>query len=337
MQNSLNRSDVPPQTGSMVGTDVLLPLLARAELFQDAPEEILQLVLKQSAPRHLTPDEILLSPEQDNDFVYVLLSGTFSLHFDALDSPGIRELAAGVSVGEMSLIDETRPSAYVVAREHCLVLPIHRDLFFRLIDDVTVVSRNMLRLLTQWIRANTRHVVQDRRQIVELSSSALVDCLTGLYNRRWLDKNFARLLAQQDRIGSSLCLLVIDIDHFKAYNDSQGHRAGDLALIALGDTLRSVLRPSDFATRYGGDEIMVLLQHTSAIEGREIAERIRRAVAERPIEDSGSSILAGITVSIGLSASHAGSTPESLVTAADRCLYRAKARGRDCICSDHSD
>jgi len=314
------------------GGDALAALLAKTRLFEGAPADVLGRVLAHALPRSLVPGEILLSPEDDNDCVYVLLSGCLSLHFDSRDSPVIRELPAGVSIGEMSLIDETRPSAYVIAQEECLVLPIHRDLFFHLLDNASIVSRNMLRLLIQWLRANTLHTIQDRQRIAELTSSAMIDCLTGLYNRRWLEMNFARLLSQQARDDSTLCLLVIDIDHFKEYNDTHGHRGGDFALIALGETLRCSLRPTDFATRYGGDEVVVLLQRTSWHEGLKIAERIRQAMSERTAVDAGGASLPGITLSIGVAVSSAGTTPQSLMKDADSNLYRAKANGRNCVC-----
>lgn len=306
--------------------------LAKSELFQDAPECLLDFVTEQSIPRTLVRGEILLSPQRENHYVYVLLSGTLSLHFEAPDSPEIRELPAGVSVGEMSLIDETPPSAYVIAKEACRVLPIHRALLFSLVSDANVVTRNLLRLLTQWIKANTHQIVQNRRQIRELADCATMDSLTGLYNRRWLDNAFPRMLAQQVEEDGPLSILIIDIDRFKIYNDSQGHRAGDLALIALSEVLRETVRPGDSTIRYGGDEIVVLLQNTAEKEGLAIAERIRRSVETKSVSRSDGNPLAGITVSIGLATNNSESTPESLISEADRNLYRAKAEGRNRIC-----
>ncbi|MGE5386504.1 MAG: GGDEF domain-containing protein [Betaproteobacteria bacterium] len=306
--------------------------LAKSELFQDAPECLLDFVIQQCVPRALERGEILLSPERENHYVYVLLSGKFSLHFEAPDSPEIRELPAGVSVGELSLIDETPPSAYVIAKESCRVLPIHRTLLFSLISDANVVSRNLLRLLTQWIKANTRHIVQDRRQIAELADCATIDSLTGLHNRRWLDNALPCLIGHQLKEQTPLSVLLIDVDHFKIYNDSQGHRGGDLALIALSEVIAATIRPCDFSARYGGDEIVVLLQNTDENEAMTVAERIRRTIETKSIVCSDGTRLGAITVSIGLACSDADSTPESLMMAADRQLYRAKAEGRNRIC-----
>lgn len=328
-QNSIHSSS---PIRNRAGMKSLAAELAKSELFQDAPESLLDFVLEQCAPRALVRGEILLSPEHGNDHVYVLLSGTLSLHFETPDSPEIRELAAGVSVGEMSLIDETPPSAYVIAKESCRVLPIHRGLLFSLVADANVVTRNLLRLLTQWIKANTQHIVRDRRQIRELADCADIDSLTGLYNRRWLDRALPRLIARQALEDLPLSLLIIDVDHFKDFNDSQGHHGGDLALISLSNILKATVRPGDFCTRYGGDEIVVLLKDTDEDEAAMVAERICEIVSANSVLRPGGAPLASITVSIGLATSDAQSTPESLLASADSKLYRAKAEGRNRVC-----
>lgn len=306
--------------------------LAKSELFRDAPESLLFFVIEQTAPRELACGEILLSPERENDYVYVLLSGMLSLRFEAADAPEIRELAPGVSVGELSLIDETPPSAYVVAKVPSRVLPIHRSLLFGLVSEANVVSRNLLRLLTRWIKANTSHIVQDRQRIRELVDCVDMDSQTGLYNRRWLDGALPRLLAKHVEENGQLGVLLIDIDHFKHYNDTQGHQAGDSALVALSNILRATLRPGDFSARFGGDEVVMLLLNTSAEESLAMAERIRQLVESQAIVRGDGTCLPAVAVSIGIAISHAGATPESLMAAADAQLYRAKAEGRNRVC-----
>lgn len=305
--------------------------LAKTELFRDVPEGTLNLVLEQAVPIELAPGAILLTPERDNHHVYLLLSGTLSLHFDSPNSPEIRELSAGVSVGEMSVIDDGPPSAYVIAKTACRVLPVHKNLLGALVDS-NPVARNLLRLMNQWIKANTRRIVQDRMRISELTDQANIDALTGLYNRRWLNNVLARLLEQAQKDGLPLTILLIDVDHFKKYNDTQGHQNGDCALIALSEVLKMTARPYDFPTRYGGEEFLVLLQNTDLDGGVAVAERIQKAVRAKSISNQDGEPIPGITVSIGLATSEASSTVESLIETADVRLYRAKKDGRDSLC-----
>ncbi|MBI4984723.1 MAG: GGDEF domain-containing protein [Rhodocyclales bacterium] len=304
--------------------------LARSELFRDVPAEVLQMVADHAAPLELAPGAILLAPEWPNHHVYVLLSGRLGLHFEAAESPEIRELAPGVAVGEMSIIADALPSAYVVAKEACRVFPIHRDLVQHIVD-ANPLARNLLRLMSQWLKANTQRIVQDRTQIWELTDRANVDALTGLYNRRWLDNALTRLLAQAAKSGQPLCVIIADVDDFKRYNDSHGHPAGDRALTAFGDVLKTTVRPYDFAARYGGEEFLVLLPNTVLAEGVAVAERIRRMAEVQRVAGADGKLLPGITVSLGLAASGAATTAESLVAAADAQLYRAKGDGRNCV------
>ncbi len=310
---------------------VLTQELAQSELFRDVPEAVIQLVLEQSDPMELNEGELLLSPDMENHHVYLLLSGKLAVHFGSLDSPPIRELSKGVSVGEISIIDGTPPSAYVIARENSRVFPIHRDMLHDLVANTSPVAGNLLRLMTQWMRANTQRIVKDRLQIWELTDHANVDALTGLYNRRWLDNALARLLEQAAKGDQPLSILLIDVDHFKKYNDTQGHLGGDQALIAMGNVLKTTVRPYDFATRYGGEEFLVILPNTGKEEAIVAAERIRQNTAQKTICSSDGAELPGITISIGLAMNQAGATVQSLIAAADAQLYRAKAEGRNCV------
>lgn len=306
--------------------------VANNELFKDAPEEVIIRIVAEATPLALSSGEVLLSPMRDNHHVFLLLSGTLALHFDSLDSPEIRELPTGVSVGEMSIIDDEPPSAYIVAKTDCRVLPLHRDTLKRLIAETSPVTSNLLRLMTKWINANTRRIVQDRLRIRELTDHANIDGLTGLYNRRWLDNTLARLLEQTRKDSMPFTILFIDVDNFKPYNDTHGHESGDRALIALSEVLKTTSRPYDFPTRYGGEEFLILLQNTEAEIGIRIAERLRQAVEEKSVVSSDGTPLPGITISIGLATSEADSTPKSLIAAADSRLYQAKRTGRNRLC-----
>jgi diguanylate cyclase (GGDEF)-like protein len=320
---------MPNKTGN--STALLIQELAKTELLQNVSDDLLKQVLEHASPLELRPGELLLSPEQDNHHIYLLLSGTLTVHFNSPDSPVIRELTQGYSVGEMSIIDDTAPSAYVKAKEHCRVFPVHRDLLLNLIQNNHPIAHNLLRLLTHWMKTNTQIIINDQFQISELTNQANIDGLTGLYNRRWLDNALPRILAQMIKIAQPLCILIIDVDHFKKYNDLHGHQGGDLALIAMGNVLKSNVRPYDFATRLGGEEFMVLLPNTNQTVGIALAERIRLEITNQNITHPDGFAMPGITVSVGLALSNSNSTTTSLFATADAQLYLAKQSGRNCV------
>jgi diguanylate cyclase (GGDEF)-like protein len=163
----------------------------------------------------------------------------------------------------------------------------------------------------------------------ELAGLASTDGLTGLANRRRLDQALAQEWARGIRSGRPLALLMIDVDHFKAFNDRHGHHGGDVALRSVAQTLAaSIRRPGDLAARYGGEEFMVVLPETDKAGACVIAEKLRLAIEALPPFANDT---APITVSIGV-ATHLPVThelPGALFQAADRALYRAKRNGRN--------
>lgn len=305
--------------------------LAQTELFRNVPDDILERVRTHADPLQLKAGDVLLSPERENHHIYVLLSGRLALHFGSLDSPEMLVLEKGTSVGEMSIIDQSMPSAFVIAKDDCLVFPVHRDLLHELVTDTSPVARNLLRLLTQCIKAGNECRIKDRSTIGELTTHANIDALTGLYNRRWLDNAIGRLLAQAVENEWPLCLLMMDVDNFKKYNDTLGHPCGDQALIAVGNVLKTTIRPYDFAARYGGEEFMVLLPNIAQNEALAVAERIRATIEKTAIVHSDGTALPGVTISIGLAVNRTDCTPQSLIDAADARLYQAKQHGRNCV------
>lgn len=162
-----------------------------------------------------------------------------------------------------------------------------------------------------------------------LRDQAIRDGLTGLYNRRYLDEALERELRRADREGIPVSVLMIDIDRFKAFNDTFGHAAGDAALREVAAMLREVVRAEDLACRYGGEELAVIMAGIDPIRAADRAEEIRARVAAVVFgEDEGRS--GHLTVSIGVAtAPQHGTSPEQLVGTADEALYRAKAAGRD--------
>lgn len=163
----------------------------------------------------------------------------------------------------------------------------------------------------------------------QISRMTMIDELTGLYNRRHFDDSLDREFARAQRSGSDLVLCMCDLDHFKSVNDRYGHVAGDKVLSGFGQLARDLVRQSDVACRYGGEEFIVIFPDTDLDSAGHIAERIRKAVADhRFVHDDA---VIPVTVSIGLAGlrtSRSGS-PASLVARTDQALYVAKEEGRN--------
>jgi diguanylate cyclase (GGDEF)-like protein len=166
-----------------------------------------------------------------------------------------------------------------------------------------------------------------------LRALADTDALTGLANRRALDLTLAREWRRSAREQAPLAMLLIDIDHFKAFNDSYGHPAGDTCLRAVAAAVSSAARrPGDLAARYGGEEFAVILPSTDLQAAREVGEMIRTDLAARALAHAASD-WGKVTVSIGAAAmiATAGTRPEKLTALADSALYGAKRNGRNLV------
>lgn len=157
------------------------------------------------------------------------------------------------------------------------------------------------------------------------------DPLTGLFNRRYLDDTLPRELNQVRRKNDPTSIAMLDIDHFKKFNDTFGHDAGDLILRELGHLFKENLRKSDIACRYGGEEFVIVLFDSTKDESLKRLETIRERINNLQIRYR-EQLLGRMTVSIGIAeATDNTMTAEELVVAADKALYAAKKAGRDCI------
>jgi diguanylate cyclase (GGDEF)-like protein/PAS domain S-box-containing protein len=163
----------------------------------------------------------------------------------------------------------------------------------------------------------------------KLREQATLDVVTGLYNRRFLDESLARELHRALRRKSPLCVAMLDLDHFKRFNDTFGHEAGDALLREVGQLLRDKVRKSDISCRYGGEEFVLVFPDSSLEDTRLRVEEIRALVKALELRH-GDQALGKVTVSAGIAqASADGSKPNELLRAADEALYAAKQAGRD--------
>jgi two-component system cell cycle response regulator len=174
-----------------------------------------------------------------------------------------------------------------------------------------------------------------RRRLLEVSianqraqEAALTDVLTGLYNRRHAMERLAQEWAESERGHRPLCLLALDIDHFKPVNDNYGHDTGDAALRQFADILRAFSRTPDVPCRFGGEEFLLIAPDTPLEGALHLAERIRAAIQNKVLVAEGISL--HLTVSIGVAEKSAKyANLDQLIKAADEALYQAKQKGRN--------
>jgi two-component system cell cycle response regulator len=196
------------------------------------------------------------------------------------------------------------------------------------------VDRNELlaRVRTQ---IRKRRYTERLRDNVQMSiEMAITDALTGLYNRRYMETHVSTLVEQAAARGKPLSVLVIDIDYFKAINDTYGHDAGDDVLRDFALRVRRSIRGIDLACRYGGEEFVVIMPETDMAVATVVAERLRRRIAAEPFPIQHGAGKVEVTISVGIATLGREDTAAAMIKRADQALYRAKRDGRNRVVPD---
>jgi diguanylate cyclase (GGDEF)-like protein len=303
--------------------------LERSSLFRGIDFDAVEYLLLDCQVLNLKEGEVLLSKNQRNDNVYVILSGSFSINLIQPNDLAITSFGEGECLGEMSVIDGRDTSASVIAITDSSILQIPQDILWSMFNNSRGMAQNLLNILSQRIRIDDEIIVENFYARREIEQTAQSDSLTSLHNRRWFDDALARQIMRCNQDGTPFCLLILDLDYFKRINDTYGHIAGDRTLVAVARVLDSQLRPTDMLARYGGEEFALGLPNTKLDESFAIAERLRRAIEFLALPFRSGEPLPHVTISIGIAQMQPGQTPEALYAVADAALYRAKDGGRN--------
>jgi diguanylate cyclase (GGDEF)-like protein len=302
--------------------------LGRIHIFDQIDFSQLGQFIPQFEKIHLASGETLLSPTQHNQSIFGLLEGELLICLQPDDARAIAHVQAGDCVGEISIIDDRPPSAYVVASGDCVLVSIDRDLLTQMFEYQPRLAVTLLKVLGNRFRSNTDILLNSLELQEEYRNKAEQDGLTGLWNRNWMNEVFPRQLELSERIGQKVSAVMIDADHFKQVNDTYGHQVGDQALIFLARHIGSNLRETDLLVRFGGEEMLALMPGTGIERAQVVAERLRTIIASTPLEIESAQPIA-LSVSIGLSEWRVGESVDNLIGRADKALYESKKNGRN--------
>jgi diguanylate cyclase (GGDEF)-like protein len=307
--------------------------LSRLRLFRnvDLANPEINKLLSSCHYRQLDKGEVLLSTEVINQYLFVLISGRLVIQLDPEDENPLTMVGPGECVGEMSIIDNRAPSAQVKASEPTTVLEIEQEILWRLVSVSHEIARNLLYVMSERVRYSNLVIADGLELQRKYQRFATIDALTGLHNRGYMDDMFDREIKRSERDNLSLCMIMIDVDNFKIYNDDYGHLAGDRVLITVGEAVRSPLRPNDLVARFGGEEFAVLLPETTLEHAVIIAERLRERVSLCDPGMLNGVQLPHVTISLGVTEFHQGHTLATMISSADHAMYQAKHKGKNCV------
>ncbi|SFZ82674.1 diguanylate cyclase [Devosia enhydra] len=209
-----------------------------------------------------------------------------------------------------------------------------RALAQRLLDETHAMQQANEQLETK-LEASRQDIADLQRDLDEVRRDSMLDPLTRIANRRTFDEGLIHAMQDAAGNGHQLSLLLLDIDHFKRFNDTWGHQTGDQVLRLVAMTLKSNIKGRDMAARYGGEEFVAILPQTDLDGARIVADNIRRAIQSKELlKRSTNEKLGRITASLGVASFHVGESAGTLIERADRCLYAAKHAGRNRVYSE---
>ncbi len=298
--------------------------LRRLHLFRFVHLDTIKGLLDACTIRTLTPGEILLAPGEGNRTLYGVLTGRLRVHLGSPENEPLAVLGPGETAGELSVIDHEPTAAFVVADEPCRLLVMEEDILWSLVHSSHAAACNLLFILARKLRHADAVIVDGAPLEHVYQHFGSVDALTGLHNRFWFDRILQRQVQRTHASGSPLSVIMIDIDHFKAFNERHGHPYGDRVLYSVAHSLSNYLRPSEIIARYGGDEFIILLPEVSLREAQSIAGRLLRAVMDAVPETPDGQSIPHPTISAGVVEMLPGQTPDMFVQAAEEALLRAK-------------
>jgi two-component system cell cycle response regulator len=261
-------------------------------------------------------------PDEDYDLIIVSL--------DLKHADGLRLCS------QVRSIDRTRHLPILVVAEPADDTPLLRGLDIGINDYILrPIDANELLARARTQVKRKRYVDHLRVRLEQSVEMAILDPLTGLHNRRYLASQLATLFEDAARRGKPLSILLIDIDHFKAVNDSHGHGAGDIVLREFADRIRRSTRGIDLVCRLGGEEFVVVMPDCDIDMAVNVGERLRQRIAAAPFDVDGRGAPVKVTASVGVSALElTADTPELILQRADQALYCAKRDGRNRVVAD---
>lgn len=273
----------------------------------------------------LAAGDVLWKEGDAADAVVLVMEGVLEVLHEVADGEVVilRTMDSGSVVGEIGTSDGRGRSATVRAQTDCRVLRIPASDFRNLLKVRPDILEQLYWLQVERVRSLTRQVTRTHKK-------AITDPLTGLYNFGFFRERLELEVDRARQTGDPVSLVIFDIDHFKKFNDNNGHQEGNVVLAGVADVLKKTGRRGDIMARYGGEEFVALLYGAGRDEAVAFAETVREAVLEQEFPGGRNQPEGRVTISGGAATFPAdGESDEALIKAADENLYRAKEGGRN--------
>lgn len=309
----------------------ILNLLETAPLFLGVSHRDIIAALRKSKLVSLAKSEILLKRGEYNNNFYLILSGRLNIQMTE-DSTPFALAGQGECIGEMSTLGDGFASAFVIAANECKLLAISQTAIWELIDTSHQAALNILRILSHRFSFNSRALSEPAEQQSGYTQPVMVDELTGLYNRNWMNDKLERYLQRGTVKNQQGCLVMLEMDKYQRFSEEFGSLGADLALRSIAHTMLTCLRPDDQAGHFIGPKFSIFLPNTHSLQDAGIAaERLRIAISNSPIVLPSGDALPSISVSLGISQARQNDSLANLLERAMGALHQAQNAGGNCF------
>ena len=300
----------------------VINLLQESPLFKKVKSSMLASLLMKTTQVNLVSEQVLLTPGQLNDRIYIILSGRLRLQINTYDPKPLVLFGLGECLGEMSMFDDNHISSYIIAVTDCELLSIHHADAWGVLNESQQASHNMLTILANRTRSSNRILAESMENMHGYEALNFVNTVTGIYNYRWLSENIARLIHRHTINDQPCVFILLNVENFDQFGARFGTLGSDQAQRTIAETMLRCLRPNDVATQISEDQFAIFLPQTVPQNIDRVTGRLLEEICQTTIVTPSGDALPPITLSVGISQPKPGDILDSLISNAQSAMRR---------------
>ncbi|HEY5993974.1 MAG TPA: GGDEF domain-containing protein [Gallionellaceae bacterium] len=291
----------------------IIALLQESPLFRKVRSSLLAAMLMKTTRVKLTPEQVLLAPGKANDYVYIILSGRLRAQVNVDDTRPLALFGQSECVGEMSMFDDNQVTAFVIAATPCELLAISHADVWTILNESLQASHNMLNILAHRMISSNQLLAESVESLHGYEALDYINHTTGIYNRRWLSENIARLIHRHTMTKQPSSFILVKFMNFAQYDTHFGSLGCDQAQRTIAQTLLRCLRPNDMAAHLSEDQFAVFLPHTEEENVRYVIGRLQEEINQTTIVTPGGDALPPVVLAMGAAKVLPNDTLDSLL------------------------
>jgi diguanylate cyclase (GGDEF)-like protein len=298
----------------------IISLLQGSSLFKKVKSSLLASLLMKATRIMLAPEQILIAPGQQNDHIYIILSGRLRVQITVHDTHPLALLGAGDCVGEMSMFDDDHATSYVIAATDCELLSIPHTEAWAILNESLQASHNMLTTMANRMRSSNRILSESMESMYGYQALDYVNTISGIYNRCWLSENIVRLTHRHIRNNQPCAFILLKAETLKQFTVRFGSLGSDEAQRTIAQAMLHCLRPNDVATHISEDQFAILLPQTAPEYVNVVTDRLLGEISQTAIVTPSGDALPPIPLSVRISQCQSCDTLDSLIARANSVM-----------------